>query len=179
MRGPDGEDADVARAPESLASDVLVRRVVAELHGRRVACAESCTGGMLSQRFARADGSAEWFPGGVVTYRSDAKRAVLGVAPGPVVNHATARRMAEGVAALFDCALAVSITGAAGPDPLDGMPPGTIFVGVFVDGVVESARHHLSGSPVEVCTTACEVALRDLRRALVGATEPAVTPRTR
>jgi nicotinamide-nucleotide amidase len=144
-------------------SDVaLLGGIVSQLASRRVTCAESCTGGLLAQIFAEAPGSIDWFPGGVVTYQTDAKVALLGVEPGPVVTHAAARAMAAGAARLFDCEIAVSITGAAGPDPLDGAQPGTIYVGTFVDGAARSHRHHVPGSPDAVCHAARDLALADL-----------------
>jgi nicotinamide-nucleotide amidase len=140
----------------------VVRRIAAALHGRDLTCAESCTGGLLAQSLAAADGSAEWFPGGIVTYQSRAKVALLDVTPGCVVSAHTAEEMARGVAALFDAPVAVSITGAAGPDPLDGAPPGTVFVGTMVDGEARSQLHLLHGTPAEICHQARDVALDDL-----------------
>jgi nicotinamide-nucleotide amidase len=142
----------------------LGRSIVERLAGRRLACAESCTGGLLAQTLAKAEGSSEWFPGGIVTYQKDAKFALLGLEPGPVVTHEAARAMAAGAARLFECEIAVSITGAAGPDPLDGAPAGTVFVGTAVGGDVRSHRHWFPGTPDSVCHRATEVALRDLAR---------------
>src|SRR4051812_25746100 len=79
----------------------LVAEIVAALDGRRLTCAESCTGGLLAQQLAKADGSSEWFPGGIIAYQSDTKFAVLEVTPGPVVTHRTAQQMAAGAARLF------------------------------------------------------------------------------
>jgi nicotinamide-nucleotide amidase len=147
-------------------AELLVADVAARLGTRRLACAESCTGGLLSQTFAKAEGSSDWFPGGVVTYQKDAKVALLGLEPGPVVTHAAARAMAIGAARLFSCAVAVSITCAAGPAPLDGAVPGTIYVGTAVDGRTRSHLHRVPGQPDAVCRAACELALRDLLRDL-------------
>jgi nicotinamide-nucleotide amidase len=142
--------------------DARVRHIAAELHGRHLSCAESCTGGLLAQSFAAAEGSADWFPGGIVTYQTRAKVELLDVTPGCVVSARTAEEMARGVAALFDASVAVSITCAAGPDPLDGAPPGTLFVGTMVGGEVRSHRHLLHGTPTEICCQARRLALADL-----------------
>jgi nicotinamide-nucleotide amidase len=146
--------------------DDLVAKIVDRLASRRVACAESCTGGLLAQTFAKAEGSIDWFPGGVVTYQTDAKVSLLGVPPGPVVTHAAARAMAVGAARLFDTEIAVSITGAAGPAPLDGAEPGTVYVGTIVDGVTRSHLHRVPGSPDAVCHAARDLALHDVLRDL-------------
>ncbi|HEX4492676.1 MAG TPA: CinA family protein [Acidimicrobiia bacterium] len=144
------------------ATEDLVADIASRLGSRRLACAESCTGGLLAQMFAKATGSIDWFPGGIVTYQKDAKVALLGLEPGPVVTHAAARAMAAGAAKLFGCEVAVSITCAAGPDPLDGVAPGTIFVGTFVDGEARSHLHRIRGSVDIVCRSARDYALRDL-----------------
>lgn len=95
------------------------------------------------------------------------KVAVLGVAPGPVVNEPVARQMALGAARLLDAEAVVAVTGAAGPDPLDGAPPGTVVIGVCVGGVVTARTHHFEGDPTAVCEQACDEAIASLRGALV------------
>jgi nicotinamide-nucleotide amidase len=161
-----------------------VARIVAALDGRAVTCAESCTGGLLAQGFAKTEGSADWFPGGIVTYQPRAKFALLGVTPGPVVTHRAAQQMARGVAHLFDAQVAVSITGAAGPEPLDGALPGTIIIGVYHDGIAHSREYHVGGTAEAVCRAARDHALRDLlerwrpcQRPTRGATNPQATRR--
>jgi nicotinamide-nucleotide amidase len=137
-----------------------------QLGSRTVAVAESCTGGLLAQALTAMPGSGEWFRGGVVTYQRDVKFDLLGVTPGPVVTEQAAREMASGVAALMAADAAVSITGAAGPDPHDGAPPGTVVVGVLLDGRVDARRYHFEGPPDAVCRQARDAALRDLELAL-------------
>ena len=56
---------------------------------------------------------------------------------------------------------AVSTTGLAGGAAIDGVPPGTVFVGPAVDGVVSSRRHHVDGDPLTVCNAAACQALQD------------------
>jgi nicotinamide-nucleotide amidase len=136
------------------------------LGSRTVAVAESCTGGLLAQALTGMPGSGDWFRGGVVAYQRDVKFDLLGVTPGPVVTERAAREMARGVADLLGADAAVSITGAAGPEPHDGVPPGTVVVGVVVDGRVAAREYHFEGSPDEVCRQARDAALDDLERAL-------------
>src|SRR5690242_9892481 len=135
------------------------------LRGRSVACAESCTGGLVAQAFARATGSLDWFRGGLIAYQRGVKYDVLGLDPGPVVTPEAAEQMARGVAELLESDVAVSTTGAAGPDPQDGVEPGTVFVGTFVDGQASATVHHFAGDPAEVCANASTAALRDLAAA--------------
>lgn len=145
---------------------VLADRVGRLLGSRRLACAESFTAGQLAQAFAAAEGSGDWFRGGVVAYRREVKHRVLGVPPGPLVTPATAVAMARGVAELLDADVAVASTGAAGPDPLDGAPPGHVVIGWIVDGATGSAELDLAGEPGEICAEGTDRALELLVAAL-------------
>jgi nicotinamide-nucleotide amidase len=136
------------------------------LDGRTVAAAESCTGGLIAQALAATKGSSDWFRGGVVSYQAEVKHELLGVRPGPLVTPEVAETMASGVARLMHADAAVSVTGAAGPDPLDGAEPGTVVVGVHVDGAAMSFEHYFEGGPEEVCRRASDAAIADLVEAL-------------
>lgn len=81
-------------------------------------------------------------------------------APGPVVNAATAERMVRGVAEPMGADMAVSTTGVGGPDAQEEQPPGTVWIGVYVDGAVTTHRAHVEGAPEQVCSGAAEQALR-------------------
>ena len=142
------------------------------LDGRSLACAESCTGGLVAQRIARTEGSSDWFRGGLVAYQRETKFDLLGVTPGPVVTEPTAREMARGVAKLLKADAAVSVTGAAGPDPHDGASPGTVVVATFVDGDATARTLHFEGSPERVCEQAADAAISALRDALRVARRP-------
>lgn len=101
--------------------------------GVTLATAESLTGGLLATGIVEVPGSSAVFRGGVVTYATDTKATVLGLDEKllkHVVSKEVAAAMAERVSALFDADIAVSTTGVAGPEPLDGQPPGTAWVGV-------------------------------------------------
>jgi nicotinamide-nucleotide amidase len=140
----------------------LAARVGELLDGRTMACAESCTAGLVAQTLAATEGSMEWFRGGVVAYQRGVKFALLGVTPGPVVTRRVASEMATGVRDLLDADVAVAVTGAAGPEPLDGAAPGTIVVGVVADGRGDTFVHYFDGSPPDVCARARIAALADV-----------------
>jgi nicotinamide-nucleotide amidase len=95
-----------------------------------VSVAESLTSGRLAGHLGAAPSASEWFCGGVIAYASQVKFTVLGVEPGPVITASCARQMARGVAELTGSDLAVAVTGVGGPDPVEGHPPGTVFVAV-------------------------------------------------
>jgi len=144
-------------------------REIGELLGERtLATAESITAGLLAQAFAAADGSQPWFRGAVVAYQRDTKQRLFGVGDEPLVSAEVAGKMAQGVARELDAQVTVAVTGAAGPEPLDGAPPGSVVVAVGTDGAVRYFEHHFEGEPAEVCAAARDAALADVLEVLRG-----------
>jgi nicotinamide-nucleotide amidase len=88
--------------------------------GRRVAVAESCTGGLVAAALTEIPGSSDVLEYGYVTYANEAKEAVLGVSSDVLetfgaVSVATAWSMAQGALHRSGADVAVAITGIAGP----------------------------------------------------------------
>ena len=88
--------------------------------GRRIAVAESCTGGLVCAALTEIPGSSDVFEAGYVTYSNAAKISELGVSSEVVetfgaVSVATAWAMARGALAASEADVAVAITGIAGP----------------------------------------------------------------
>jgi nicotinamide-nucleotide amidase len=88
--------------------------------GRRIAVAESCTGGMVAAALTDIAGCSDVFTAGFVTYSGHAKQTQLDVSSEILetfgeVSPATAWAMAAGVLANSDADVAVAITGVAGP----------------------------------------------------------------
>lgn len=145
--------------PDDDTADELAARVAEALDGRTIAVAESLTGGLLANALARAEGASEWFRGGVVAYASEVKHDLLDVRPGPVVAEEAAAAMAESVAKLLDADVAVAVTGAGGPDPQDGQPPGTVWMAVTASGATRTALHRFDGDPPSICQQTVVAAL--------------------
>lgn len=139
--------------------------------GLTVAVAESLTGGKLANQFAAAEGSGEWFAGGVVAYQSDAKHRVLGVPAGPVISEQAVISMVDGVTALFGADSGVAASGAGGPEGQEGQPPGTTWVAVGVSGMVETELHRFSGEPLEILAQT-QLRSLELLRSLLNKLEP-------
>lgn len=128
-------------------------------HGQRLAVAESLTGGMVSQCFAAAPSSSEWYLGGIVAYHKRIKFEVLGVPEGPVVTEEAATAMARGAQRLTGAEVAAAVTGAGGPDGQDGEPPGTVWMAVVADGRVTTRRLQLQGEPPQICEQAARATI--------------------
>jgi nicotinamide-nucleotide amidase len=126
----------------------LARRVVDENRaaGRKVAVAESCTGGLVAAALTEIAGSSDVFEAGLVTYSNEAKVSLLGVSEEVLetfgsVSVATAWSMAQGMLARSLADVTVAITGIAGPaGGSEKKPVGTV---VF-------ARAERGGDPDEV-----------------------------
>lgn len=88
--------------------------------GRRLATAESCTGGGVAHRVTDIAGSSEWFDRGFVTYTNAAKQEMLGVSEDTLaefgaVSAATVESMVAGALRNSDGNIAVAVSGIAGP----------------------------------------------------------------
>jgi len=104
----------------SLDGESIDAQVATLLLGKRLALAESCSGGLLAARITDLAGASEYFGGGVVAYSNEAKAELLGVDPQLIeakgaVSPEVAEAMAIGAIERFDADVAVSITGIAGP----------------------------------------------------------------
>ncbi|MFC9553953.1 CinA family protein [Rhodococcus sp. NPDC056960] len=131
-----------------------------------IATAESLTGGKISTVLGAAPSSSQWYRGSIVAYADAVKHGLLQVPDGPVVSEPSARAMVTAAAGLLGADLAVAVTGAGGPDPQDGQPPGTVWFGVFADGTARTELRHFDGDPGDVVDATVAHALSLLEDAL-------------
>lgn len=155
----------------SLAEVVLA---LARSAGATVACAESCTGGLVAAALTGVPGSSDVFAGGVVAYSNDVKAEALHVprdllAAHGAVSSETAIAMAEGVLGLGGATLAVSTTGIAGPGGgTADKPVGLVWFGVArSDGRTSAIERRFGGDRDMVRRRAAATALDMLRHALL------------
>ncbi|MFI4914231.1 MAG: CinA family protein [Steroidobacterales bacterium] len=104
-----------------LAQLVLTAAQALRAAGKRIAVAESCTGGWLAKALTDVAGSSHYFELGVVTYSNAAKRALLGVPDAVLAVHGAVSRetvlqMAAGALRISGADVAVAVSGIAGPD---------------------------------------------------------------
>lgn len=154
-----GVDADTM---ESVVLQMLRKR------GATLAVAESVTGGLIGGRITNTPGSSSVFRGGVISYASDVKFDVLGVAPGLVVSESAAIEMARGVRRVLNSSVSLAVTGVAGPDEQDGKPAGTLCIGVVLeDGSEHSTTSVLPGQRDQMRQFSVITALSFLRSLLL------------
>lgn len=129
--------ADIQSPLDTLLPDQLVAlaQEVIETNarlGRRIAVAESCTGGLVSAALTEVAGSSAVFEAGFITYSNAIKVSALGVSEDVLdtfgaVSIATAWAMAQGALKKSNADVAVAITGIAGPEGgTDMKPVGTV-----------------------------------------------------
>jgi PncC family amidohydrolase len=131
---------------------ILEETLCEYLHSRglTLATAESCTGGLVSDRITNISGSSEYFPGGIVAYSYEAKASLLGVSwetlnAHGAVSEETVLEMARGARKLFNANIGISISGIAGPSGgLPDKPVGTTWFGLATD-TGEWTRHFIWG----------------------------------
>jgi nicotinamide-nucleotide amidase len=145
------------------------------LTGRRIATAESCTGGMLSARLTDLPGSSAYVAGAVIAYANEAKTELLDVAPELIaeqgaVSEPVAEAMADGALRRFGADTAVAITGIAGPGGgTEDKPVGTVcFTVKLADGPTSTRTLLMPGNRSDIRERSTTVAMHMLRRALSG-----------
>src|SRR5690606_24334352 len=100
-------------------------------HKLRLTTAESCTAGKIIQLLANVPGCGSLMDCGYVVYSVQAKKRLLNVSQDTIdrcnlSSEAVAREMAEGALLDSTANAAIATTGVAGPEPMDGIPPGTV-----------------------------------------------------
>jgi nicotinamide-nucleotide amidase len=142
--------------------------------GKRVATAESCTGGLIAACLTEIAGSSDVVERGFVTYSNEAKQEMLGVPAALIaevgaVSAEVAAAMAEGALAASRADVTVSATGIAGPGGATAEKPlGLVFLGSARRGeAVRVERHVFAGDRAAVRLATLRAALRLLNEALV------------
>ena len=136
--------------------------------GWTLSIAESCTGGLISDRITNISGSSDYFEGGMVTYSNASKAEYLEIPLDYIkrygaVSPQVARKMAQGVRKAFDTTFGLSTTGVAGPTGgTKRNPIGRVFIG-FADGKRTWMRKlDLKGSRREIKEESARLSLKYL-----------------
>lgn len=141
-----------------------------------LAAAESCTGGLLSQRLTAIPNASRSFVGGSVVYTSEMKTLCADVPADVIAEHGAvsepvARLLAEGTRKRFGTTLGISITGVAGPSaaegPDQGKPVGLVYIGLAGPEGTQVKQFNIMGDRERVRLWATQHALEMLRRHLL------------
>lgn len=140
--------------------------------GFHLAIAESLTGGLLTSAFVDVPGASRVLLGSVIAYQSELKHQLLGVSrpllqEQGAVDAEVVAQMAAGVRLKLASksgidesrVIGVATTGVAGPDPQDGKPAGTVFIGISSPDGDYVYPLELSGTRSEIRTAAVASAL--------------------
>ena len=163
-------DAIFAFRGETMEEVVGLRLAV---DGFTLAVAESCTGGLISERLTEVPGSSAYFMEGVVSYSNDAKVRLLGVpsdliAEYGAVSAPVAEAMAEGLRERAKTDFALSVTGIAGPGGgSEEKPVGLVYIALADDAHTEHRKLMLPGDRQLIRWRASQAALDLLRRRLI------------
>ena len=102
--------------------------------GLTLATMESCTGGLLSSTITDVPGSSNYFKGGIVSYTNELKVAsgvnTELISEYGAVSPQVAEAMAEAARIRLGADIGIGITGVAGPEPLEGKQPGTVYISI-------------------------------------------------
>lgn len=174
-KAPQGRRVAIASSHSRVVHDALLAS------GKKVATAESCTGGLIGEELTRHAGSSEYFLGGIVAYANEIKAKLLGISGALLEEHgavseAVCEAMAIGALERYGADLAVSTTGIAGPGGgTPEKPVGLVYIGLAArseDGEAHKVtvkRREFRGSRESVRKQTAVAALELLRRAGRGA----------
>ncbi|MGP4080153.1 competence/damage-inducible protein A [Pseudalkalibacillus sp. R45] len=138
-----------------------------------VSCAESLTGGLFGHALTKQPGAGQVLQGGIICYQNEIKKNQLKI-PEEVldndgaVSETCAKLMAENVRELFNSDYGISFTGVAGPNEMEGKPPGTVYIGIASSQGTDVYPLRLAGDRNAVRTRTVNYGLFYLLKELVG-----------
>ena len=161
-------EGGASESAEGAEADLLdVARTVIDLarsKGVRLATAESLTGGMIGSVLTSIPGASDVFDGGIISYSYNVKERELGVSRADLNSHGAvsepvALQMADGALAAVGCceedahgvrAVAIAVTGVAGPGSSEGKPAGTVWLAIVGCGDSKARCLHFEGDRQQI-----------------------------
>lgn len=154
----------------SLAETVVERLIEKK---KTVTAAESLTAGLFQATLGGIPGVSEVFPGGFVTYSAATKSKLLGIDPGLLESYGTVSQECAEAMAVYarkqaETDYAVTFTGVAGPDELEGQPKGTVWIALASDKGVSSQLYHFNRDRTYIRHSAVMAGLNQIRKELLN-----------
>jgi nicotinamide-nucleotide amidase len=137
-----------------------------------LAVAESCTGGMVSERITSVAGSSRAFLGGAVVYSDSLKHAFTGVSPEMIAEHGAvsaevAKALATGIRLRTGATHGLGITGIAGPTgATEEKPIGLVYIALSDATKTETVEKNFRGDRTKVREWTTQQALDLIRKRL-------------
>ncbi len=136
--------------------------------GKKVAVAESLTGGLVAAKFTELPGSMDVFIGGTVCYSNLAKVVLAGadasvIAKCGVVSKETAMSLAQGIREKLKADIGIGLTGVAGPEAHGNMPPGTVHLAIADNQGIMHRAFSFEGNRMQVKESAVQATFLFLR----------------
>jgi nicotinamide-nucleotide amidase len=157
---------------EDLSIEAIIGKYLTEL-GKTVATAESCTGGLIAERFTANAGASKYFKGSIVSYTKETKINVLQVSEDiidkySVVSSEVAEAMAKNVLDLMHTDYAIATTGNAGPtkDETDE-DLGIVYIAIATKDKVYSEQFSFGNHRTKVITKAANKAFEMLQKEIL------------
>lgn len=138
-----------------------------QARGLTLATLETITGGLMAARLTAIPGAAAILRGSLTGGQPEVWHALLGVPPGPVVTPEAASALAEGVRKLFGADVGLAATGVLGPEEAEGRRPGTVMLGLSIQGHPQAEEIRLPGDRSRIREYGTISLLDFLRRQLV------------
>jgi nicotinamide-nucleotide amidase len=180
-----GEPEAVVKAEEIarsiLPNDCLPRGILklpdailyeAERKNKKIAFAESCTGGLIGAAMTEVPGISKVFMGSCVAYDNNSKHAILGVSKDTLENFGAvspecAVAMASGARSVYCVDYSLSVTGVAGPDGgTEDKPVGLVWFGISTPQGTRTFKRMLNGNRAMIRERAKTIALDTMWREL-------------
>ena len=141
---------------------------------KKIATAESCTGGLLASRLTDISGVSSVFEMGIVSYSNRIKTELLGVSKELLdsvgaVSEEVAKEMSKGVCKRADADIGVGITGIAGPTGgSPEKPVGTVWFSFYLKSSGENPAFllNLNGTRTDIRNKTCDIVTERLKELL-------------
>jgi nicotinamide-nucleotide amidase len=143
-----------------------------QMRGMTLAVAESCTGGLLSERITSLAGSSRYFLGGAIVYSNELKTQFANVPKALIDQHGAVSRevaasMAEGIRKRCLASYGIGITGVAGPGGgTEQKPVGLVYIALAGEEGTQVIERNFPGDRKRIRQFATQQALEMIRRAL-------------
>jgi nicotinamide-nucleotide amidase len=144
-----------------------------QMRDKKLAVAESCTGGLVAERITSVAGSSRYFLGGAVVYANELKTLFADVPPLLIEAHGAVSRevalaLAENIRDICNADIGVGVTGIAGPGGgTEEKPVGLVYIAVSDGQKHEIVERRFLGDRERIRRWASQQALDLVRRMMM------------